>query len=226
MLKRFFKKKQILPPIPSKDIHSHLLPGIDDGVKSLDESIEIIHLFKELGIYQITTTPHIMGEHYPNTPAIIRSKLRELHARLDEKGISVKIDAAAEYYFDDHFLALIESPSDLLTFDDGYLLVETPVFNPPPNWQEVFFELRTNGITPILAHPERYPYIAGKPEIARQIKDLGVKLQMNIPSLLGFYGEEVRKTALTLKKKGLVDFYATDCHNIKQASLLKEAFKR
>ncbi len=203
-------------------MHSHLLPGIDDGVKTYEEAIEILKIFRDLGIKEVVTTPHIMMEYYPNTPLIINEKLAALQNYVNASDLDIKIDAAAEYYFDDHFKKLIQEPSQLLTFLDNFILVETPMYNIPPDVIDVFFSLRAKGITPILAHPERYHFIQNDISLIDEIKSSGTLIQVNYPSFFGAYGPEAQKTAQQLYKKKLIDFTGTDCHNIRQAQGLQQ----
>ena len=119
-------------------MHSHLLLCIDDGVQSLEESIHIIQNLFDLGFEKIITTPHIISDFYPNTPEIISNKLSVLKSKLNEMGINIKVEAAAEYLIDEHFISLLESETDLLTFGDSFVLVETPFLNKPFFWKKSF----------------------------------------------------------------------------------------
>ena len=122
-----FRNHQKSPEIFSSiDIHSHLLPGIDDGVQTLEESIEVISGFANMGYKKLITTPHIMGDFFKNTPTIINAKLAEVRNALKENEINIEIEAAAEYYLDEHFINLIDADAPLLTFADSYVLFEPP----------------------------------------------------------------------------------------------------
>jgi tyrosine-protein phosphatase YwqE len=158
----FFKKKEIpldeFFPKGFVDMHSHLLPGIDDGAKDLDTSIALIQKMSSYGIKNFITTPHVLGDMYPNTPEIIKSKLNEVREALQKRNITdITIDAAAEYMLDEQFSAILEKDK-LLTLKDNYILVEMSYFNAPINLYEILFEIQLKGYKPVIAHPERYNF--------------------------------------------------------------------
>ncbi len=140
------------------DLHSHLLPGIDDGVQTVEESLEIIRVLQESGIQHIITTPHIMWDYYRNTPAIIHEGLEKMRDVLKQEQIPITLDAAAEYFIDDHFVnRIMHEP--MLTFGDKYLLVETSYTAKPFGFEQTLFDLKMQGYRPVLAHPERYQFL-------------------------------------------------------------------
>ena len=206
------------------DLHSHLIPGIDDGSKSMEKSIEMVQGFHSLGFEKLITTPHI-HPNYPNSPTIIRQGLAKLKkATLDSK-LAIEIEAAAEYYVDDAFLADLEAGNEFLTFGDSYLLIECSFIIKPLFFDAVLFKLRAKGYQPILAHPERYQFLDGNLEWLEELKSLGVLFQVTLGSLGGYYGKEPRKIALRLLKKGMVDFLASDLHHYNQLEYLKKGLK-
>jgi len=207
----FFRKKNKAPTNFSflkTDMHSHLIANIDDGSKSIEDSITMILQLKELGFEKIITTPHITGEYYPNTPEIIRSGLEKLKTKLSEKNISIKIEAAAEYYLDDYFEQLLIEQQELLTFSDNHILVEFSMLMEPANALDLIFQLKTKGYQPILAHPERYLYF--------KIKSLGCDFQVNLLSLGGYYGKAQKQLGIKLLRAGMVDYIGTDLHRESQ----------
>jgi len=179
------------------DMHSHLVPGIDDGSKSMEESVELIRALKELGYKKLITTPHIMADRYKNTPEIILSGIEKLKKTLKNHKIDMEIEAAAEYLIDDLFPEKMKE-GNLLTMGDNYILVELSYFTEPPNLNNVFFELQTNGYNIILAHPERYIYWHDKPKKYQDLYDRGIFLQLNINSLTGWYSKESMRIAQKL----------------------------
>jgi protein-tyrosine phosphatase len=225
MLSKFFKKKQVLEPISLSvfgvDMHSHLIPGIDDGSKSLDESIALLAKFQHLGFRKVITTPHIMSDYYRNTPDIILSGLEEVRETALKLGLTIEIDAAAEYYFDDHFLELIKK-KQILSFGDAFVLVEFAFSGKPMFENEMFFELLTAGYKPVLAHFERYAAFHGNLDKAHEYRSRGVLIQLNLNSLSGHYGPEVKKQAEQLIDAELVDFVGTDCHRMQHLLSLEE----
>lgn len=211
----FFKRNKELKADFSflkTDIHSHLIPGIDDGSKTIDQSLTMIRQLIDLGFQKIVTTPHIMGEYYPNSPETIKSGLKELKKALVDQNIDIDISAAAEYYIDDFFEELLSSNTELLTFSDNYLLIEFSTFASPANVYEIIFQLKTKGYQPILAHPERYLYYENKYEAFEKLKKMGCFFQVNLLSLAGHYGDKQKKLGIKLLESGWVDFLGTDLH--------------
>jgi len=211
----FFKKKIPLDtPSLTVDLHSHLIPGIDDGSKSMEESMLLLHGLQDLGYKHVITTPHIMIDAYGNTKKSISSAVKVLQKQAQKEGLSINIDAAAEYYLDEGFLPLIRN-KDVLLIANKYLLFETSYTHRPQQLEEVIFEILANKFIPILAHPERYRYMKNDLDLYTSLKNLGVEFQVNINSLNGYYGGHAQKQALLLSKHGLIDFLGSDTHNAK-----------
>ncbi len=202
------------------DIHSHLIPGIDDGSKSIDDSITLGRGLQELGYKKIVTTPHIMSDYYRNTPKVVKNGLAEIKKAFSENNINLKIDAAAEYYIDYDFIQKI-GKEELLTFGDNYILVEFSFVDLPRVINEAFFNLQTNGYKPVLAHPERYMYWHANPNGLFDLKNRDILFQTNLLSLMGFYGVGSAKMAEVLINNSMVDWLGTDLHNLNQLELLK-----
>ena len=181
----FSPKEKPLEPLDfstlNTDMHSHLIPGIDDGAKTMEDSIALIKMLHSVGYTRLITTPHIMSDYYKNTPEIINAGLEQVREAIKIENIPVEIFAAAEYYLDDGFLQKLEEEK-LMTFGDNYLLVEISYINPPENIKEIFFRTRVAGYKPILAHPERYPFWYNSFDEYRSIRDSGVLLQLNLNS--------------------------------------------
>ncbi len=221
----WLKKKGTLPPVAalSTDIHSHLLAGIDDGVKSLEQSEEIIRYFRQLGYKKLITTPHIISDAYPNTPEIIKEKLSELRQHLQKVNVEVEIEAAAEYYLEDYVFRLIEHDKEVLTFGQKHFLFETNFLTEPLSLKEFIFMANVKGYKPVLAHPERYQYMYHNIEKAGDLIDRGVLLQVNINSIVGHYGKEVQSVAKKLIDRGWVHLLGSDCHHMQHAELIGQA---
>lgn len=203
------------------DIHSHLLPGIDDGSKSLENSLELIEKLQACGICKFITTPHTMAQVYPNTPEIITEKKEELSQVLSEKGLDVELDAASEYLLDHEFFGKLDRGEILSFGKNKYILVEMSFFNAPNNLRELLFEIQLRGYKPILAHPERYNFYHGDLKEYQKLKNLGCAFQLNLLSLTSHYGKHVQKTSYKLLKEGMYDFVGTDTHHTGHTSLLK-----
>jgi len=205
------------------DIHSHLIPGIDDGVTSLENSLEVILLLQDAGYKKVITTPHIISDTYKNTPDIILSGLKNLTDYLEQKGSKMKVEAAAEYYLDTWLINEVNTGNPLLTFGDKFFLFEMNYVTEPYQLNDFIFSLTTKGYKPVLAHPERYQFMTL--EKAEDLRYRGVLLQINILSLIGFYSRPVQLMAHKLIDKGLIDFLGSDSHGLKHAMLIKEAQK-
>jgi len=200
------------------DFHNHILPGIDDGAKTVEESIGLIKAFNNIGIYNFVATPHIIGEYYPNTPETISNAFNQLNADLPDP---VKLNYAAEYMMDLHFIDIIEN-NELLPISRNKVLVEMSYFQSPINLNEILFKLQNNSFSPILAHPERYTYWHSKDlEKYDNIKSRGCELQINMLSLSGHYGKSIQKAAFQLLENNMIDFIASDVHKLDHIEKIK-----
>jgi protein-tyrosine phosphatase len=224
LLELFKPRKKITTPIDfsqiAVDMHSHLIPGIDDGSKSMNDTLVMLEKFEKLGYKKIITTPHIYSDYYKNTQEIILKGLKDVQKAARNHGLSIEIEAAAEYYCDEHFLELIER-KELLTIGGKYVLMEFPFLSEMTNWKQFVFAVSSTGYTPIIAHFERYFYWHKDQSIIQEMKELGAKIQLNINSLTGHYGSEVKQQAELLIRKELVDFVSSDCHRIQHLSLME-----
>ena len=209
---RLFKTRPRQNPL-QVDIHSHLLPGLDDGVKTLDESLRIIQRFEATGYRKVITTPHIMGDFYQNTEDEIRATHAEVVSYIDGK-TSVSLMVAAEYYLDESLiLGLDTRPTSLLTMANEYLLFETSFMNEPIFLKDAIFKIQSSGMKPVLAHPERYAYLHNNWDLTVELIERGVLFQLNLNSLVGFYSKPVLTMAKKLVKNNFVHFLGSDCHN-------------
>ncbi len=202
------------------DLHSHLIPGIDDGSKTLEESINLIVEFQKLGYSKIITTPHIMSDYYKNTPEIINTGLALIRNELQRLNIDIEIEAAAEYYYDEHFLEQLEK-KELLTIHGKYVLFELSYLTRPTGIREVIYDIQTRGFKPLLAHPERYPYL--KMSDYMNYKEAGCFFQANLMSFCGHYGRTVKATVEKLVDNNLIDFVASDLHHMQHIRIIKNA---
>lgn len=207
------------------DMHSHILPGIDDGSPGITTSIELVKGLMELGLKRSIATPHIISDMYRNTPQTINTALAELRDALQKEGLDYAVDAAAEYMMDAAFFDLLKNEEQLLTIKDKLLLTEFGWASMPDNPKQMSFSILTSGYTPILAHPERYAYFHGNNKVYHLLKDLGFLLQVNLSSLTGHYGQGAAKAAKYIIKNDLCSFLGTDLHNVKHLELLKNSRK-
>jgi protein-tyrosine phosphatase len=220
----FFKKKENSSDLSwlCADMHSHLIPGIDDGSPDMTTSLELIRGFTHLGYKKIITTPHILWEVYPNTAEIITEGANELRAAMTEAGITIELTAAAEYFIDEHFQELLKNKMPLLTLSGNMVLVEFSMLTAPLDLQEVLFEMQMQNYQPVIAHPERYVYLSRRKEAFDELKNTGCFLQLNLLSLTGHYGSQVQELAEYLLKRDYYDFAGTDLHHHRHLAALQK----
>ena len=205
------------------DLHSHLIPGIDDGAKDMERSIELILSLKEMGYKKLITTPHV-SDMFLNSSATILEGYSNLKKELKKRNIEIEIEVAAEYYADDNFEKLLDC-KDLLSFGaENYLLFELSYFTPPQDLESLVYEIQLAGYQPVLAHPERYVYLHDNIEKYRAIKDMGVLYQINLNSIINYYSREVTEAVKGLILNGMVDFIGSDTHHRQHTKYLKKSF--
>ena len=221
-LKRSVPKENI-PFLPiTTDIHSHILPGIDDGAPDVETSLELVKGIMALGIQKTVATPHIIGDLYRNTPQTIQAALAILHSACEAAGLDIAISAAAEYMLDDHFLQLLRDPAPLLTIHNNIVLTEQSFATATDNLHDIAFEIITSGYRPIMAHPERYHFYHQNYNAFRQLKDMGFLLQVNLLSVTGYYGKPVAKAAKYILANNLADLVGTDMHHTRHLNMLQQ----
>lgn len=194
------------------DFHSHVLYGIDDGAKTFDDTLSLVTAMRELRFDQLVTTPHVMKNVWENTAQGILNKLSETQSSLQQNQVDIKLNAAAEYLMDGNFTELFQN-QPLLTIKDNYVLVEMSYINPPIQLYDILFDLQVAGYKPILAHPERYVFYHSKFSEYEKLKHAGCFFQINLLSVIGYYGVDVAEAAKKLLKKGMIDFAGSDIHH-------------
>lgn len=211
----FFKSKPTLKEvIPSNyiDIHSHLLPGIDDGATSIENTVFLTKELLNLGTKQIITTPHVIQFVWPNSKEKILNNAETTVKILEKSEIIAPFRVAAEYLMDDSFLTLFQNET-LLTLKDNYVLVEMSYINAPYQLYNILFELKVAGYIPVLAHPERYLFYHKNMAEYDKLKKAGCFFQLNLLATVGYYGSEISKVADKLLQKGSYDFVGSDLHH-------------
>ncbi|WP_316786262.1 tyrosine-protein phosphatase [Pedobacter frigiditerrae] len=211
MLSFFKKKKSLVTDIGwlGVDLHSHLLPGLDDGSPDVETSMHLIKSLYELGFERLICTPHIFKELYPNTAATIMPALALVKTKIKTTNLPVSIAAAGEHMIDDNFVV----NDDLLCLKDKYILIEMSYLYESPRIEQVIFDLQIAGYQVVLAHPERYTFYYKNYHQFERYKDMGVLFQLNLLSVTGYYGKEVKRTAEFLLEKHYYDLAATDLHH-------------
>jgi tyrosine-protein phosphatase YwqE len=222
----FFGRKKKDVPLDlgwlNTDMHSHLLPGIDDGSPDVGTSLILLEGLQDLGYKKLIATPHVLWDLYPNTKEKITEALNELQYAIDSEGINMELSAAAEYYIDEYFVTLLYNKEPLLTISGNKVLVEFSMVTAPMDLQQVLFEMQIQGYQPVIAHPERYAYLLNRKEFFDELKDAGCLFQANLLSFTGYYGKPVLELADYLTKKGYYDFAGTDLHHERHLSSLQK----
>lgn len=233
----FLKKKKTLPTFAPlvTDMHCHLLPLVDDGSKSLEESLEVMVAMKECGFEEIRLTPHFNYPRFPNKADDIKQRYtnfcNEVEANKGNRQIPRMTSVSGEFQVGDGFVEYLEA-GDLLTYkftdpsqcsEKGLLLIEFSLHQKRMGLDEMLFRLQMEGYDVILAHPERYPYYDAHSDTLERFKEQGVYFQANILSLDGFYGEAAQKKAYEFIENGWVEFLGTDMHNVMYAQALRHA---
>ena len=214
MFSLFKSKPKLASLIPSNyvDIHSHLLPGIDDGAKSIEDSKFILESMISFGFNQVITTPHTIKTVWNNTREDIENTYEKTKNQLNLQTSKVQLRVASEYMMDENFVQLFKSEK-LLTLKDNYVLVEMSYLNPPIQLFDILFELQLEGYKPVLAHPERYTFYHNKPKEYEKLKKAGCLFQMNLLSSVGYYGKDVAQAADKLLENNMIDFVGSDIHH-------------
>lgn len=206
------------------DMHSHLLPGIDDGSPDTETSLQLITGLQELGYRKFITTPHILWDMYKNDANTIGAAYQELQqASQQQNNTAVPIKAAAEYFLDEHFDELLENNVPLLTLHKNWVLVEFSFVTTPLNFKDKLFNMQMKGYQPVLAHPERYLYFMSDRKWYDELKDAGCLFQLNILSLTGYYGKASLQLAQYLIGKRYINLLGTDCHHFRHLNTLRNA---
>lgn len=205
------------------DMHSHLLPGIDDGSPRPETSIELIRGLQDLGYQQFITTPHILWGMYENDQHTISAANSQLQEAMQKSGMKIPLQAAAEYFLDDHFDQLLEEKVPLLTLKDNLVLVEFSFINISSNFKNQLFRMQIGGYQPVLAHPERYLYLTRDKNVFDDLKSAGCLFQLNLLSLAGGYGKPTQELANYLVKQNYVDLLGTDLHHSRHLDALRNS---
>ncbi len=224
----FMKRKEYITgafDFLSTDIHSHIVPGIDYGSKSVDECINLIEGLYQLGFKKLVATPHIHDIFYRNSNETIKPAFEAVVFELNKTDLDVELAYSAEYYADEHFEEKVNK-DELIPLDKNRVLIETSFVAYDQRVEEIVFNLTTREYKPILAHPERYTYLRDNLRVFKKLVDLGCELQLNINSLGGYYGAEVEALAKELMDRKLVSYLGTDLHNERQLRFLKGISKK
>lgn len=224
MFSFFQTKKPLIDNFPMNfmDIHSHLLPNVDDGSKSFEESLDLLKKMKTYGFKKIVLTPHIMDGVWDNSREFLERRFFEFTDLLKKNGFTgIQLSLAAEYMLDSNFNNLLKTEK-LLTVKENYILVELSFISAPVNLYETLFEIQIAGYKPILAHPERYAFFYQNFQEYHKLKEVGCLFQLNLLSLSNYYGKDVQTISKKLLKTNLIDFVGSDTHHIKHLNYLEK----
>lgn len=223
MLSIFSKKTFLVDALTGFiDIHNHILPGIDDGAKTVEDSIALLKAFAAIGIHDFIATPHIMHNYYENNPTTINKALNSLKKGISETNdLRVTINASAEHMIDSNFESLLKD--DLaMPYANNHLLIEMSYLQPPINFDAAIKAVTNDKwLFPVLAHPERYGFLHSRPKKYGAFKQQNILFQLNLLSLGGYYGKDVHKMALKLLDENMIEFLGSDVHNIHQLNEIK-----
>ena len=204
-LKKRLSKTELL--MGMTDVHAHLLPGVDDGVKNLEEAQVVIKFLEQIGVRKIILTPHVMEDYPENNASYLKQRFAEFTGNI---GSEIHFSLAAEYMLDASFSQHLNE--NVLLLGSNRLLVETSYLSGPPNLKNILYDLSLKGYVPVIAHPERYLYLPK--EAIEELASLGYELQLNLPSLAGIYGKEVKKRAEFFLSKELYTYLGSDFHRL------------
>lgn len=209
------------------DIHSHVIPAVDDGSANVEETFEMIKEAKNAGFTDIILTSHFLLNHYEtetNELIFWKNKLQEV---LDKQGININLHSGMEIYISNQMEDLIRNKRLLTLANSRYMLIELPMGSTIQYLDHVLYLLESLGIKPIIAHPERYKYVQDNPDIVQEYKDKGALIQCNYASVLGIYGNSAKKAVKKILKSGYVDFLGSDCHKQNQIyTVIPDAVKK
>ncbi len=203
------------------DMHSHLIPAIDDGAPDLDASLQLVKGMIGLGYKKLITTPHVLWDMYKNTRDSILSGFEKLQEAVTRENLPVSLGVAAEYFLDDHVMGLLKKQEPLLAISRNKILVEFSMAHPPLGLKAIVFEMQMQGYQPVIAHPERYAYLERSKDFFDELKYMGCLFQCNILSLGNAYGKSVHDLTQYLVKKKYYDIVGTDLHHPRHLEGLK-----
>jgi len=212
----FKSKPKLTDLIPEGyiDIHSHILPGIDDGAENISQTTRLLEGLQKIGFSKCIATPHTLPEIWENTSIGINETFHSTKQLLDEPIRSLLDGCASEYMINEAFLERWKT-EPLLTLKDNIVLIEMSYLNPPLALKDIIFEIKLKGYQPLLAHPERYHFYHNNKKMFSTLKDLEVKFQLNLLSSVGYYGPSVAAAADFLLKENYIDFVGSDVHHMK-----------
>lgn len=206
------------------DMHNHLIPGVDDGLSTLDETLTCLRQYAAWGIRRVVCTPHVSQDYHPNTAGQLREAVKAVQQLIADEQLPIDLSVAAEYLLDEQFDELLRRDELLFFGPKQYVLIETGWAAAPRQLDQWVFDLQRKGYTPVLAHPERYRYYQSEPYLLKQLREQGCLLQLNLMSLAGRYGQKAQKLAQELLREQSISFIGSDLHRPTDLSILQSVF--
>ncbi len=224
LLDIFRNKKEQVKLFYNTDIHCHILPGVDHGSRSIEDSLDMLQAEIEMGINRVILTSHVTAVTFENTRESLMDAFLKLQDAVTDAGLDIQLFLSAEYRMDEYFDK--EYAADhLIPMPGNHILLENSFQQELMNLDDLLFDMQVKGYKTILAHPERYPYYSRRRKRYEQLHNAGAKFQVNILSFTGYFGEEARESALWFVRNGMIDYLGSDMHNVKHAHIIMDYIK-
>ncbi len=224
LLDIFRNKKEQVKLFYNTDIHCHILPGVDHGSRSIEDSLDMLQAEMEMGVNRVILTSHVTAVTFENTRESLMDAFLKLQDAVTDAGLDIQLFLSAEYRMDEYFDK--EYAADhLIPMPGNHILLENSFQQELMNLDDLLFDMQVKGYKTILAHPERYPYYSRRRKRYEQLHNAGAKFQVNILSFTGYFGEEARESALWFVRDGMIDYLGSDMHNVKHAHIIMDYIK-
>ena len=217
----FRSKKEHVQLFYKTDIHCHILPGVDHGSQSIEQSLDMLRAEKQMGIERVILTSHVTAITFENTRETLMDSFLKLKDAVTDIGLDIELALSAEYRMDEYFDK--EYAADhLIPMPGNHILLENSFQQELMNLDDLLFDMQVKGYKTILAHPERYSYYSRRRKRYEQLHNAGARFQVNILSFTGYFGEEARESALWFVRNGMIDYLGSDMHNVKHAHIIMD----
>lgn len=219
--KLFKRSKEQVKLFYNTDVHCHILPGVDHGSQSMEQSLEMLRAEAEMGINRVILTSHVTAITFENTRETLTDAFMKLKDAVTDEGMDMELFLSAEYRMDEYFDK--EYAADhLIPMPGNHILLENSFQQELMNLDDLLFDMQVKGYRTILAHPERYAYYSRRRKRYEQLHNAGARFQVNILSFTGYFGEEARDSALWFAHNGMIDYLGSDMHNVKHAHIIMD----
>ena len=219
--KLFKRNKEQVKLFYNTDVHSHILPGVDHGSQSVEQSLEMLRAEMDMGINRVILTSHVTAITFENTRETLMDAYQKLLQAVSDEGLDIELHLSAEYRMDEYFDKEYKA-DHLIPMPGNHILLENSFQQELLNLDELLFDMQVKGYRTILAHPERYNYYSRRRKRYEQLHNAGARFQVNILSFTGYFGEEARDSALWFAENGMIDYLGSDMHNVKHAHIIMD----